>query len=109
MHTTTIGSMISAHPPIGVMAALMNRSFQTLNYSPPRFSQPFQTYYGCYTNVDATKEFSYLQGESYMSELKKTQGELKQTREGQNEIMELMHKIRGRYTVQGVMPMKIKT
>ena len=88
--------MISAHAPMGVIAALIYRSFQTLNHPPPRFPQPIQTYYGGCPNVDATKELSYLQGESYMSELKKTQDELKQAMEGQNETMELMHEIRGR-------------
>ena len=42
-----------------------------------------------------------------MSELNKTQDELNWAREGQNEIMELLHEFRGRYTVQGVMPMKV--
>ena len=44
-----------------------------------------------------------------MSELKKTQDELKWVKEGQNEIIELMHEIRGRDTVQDVVPMKLKT
>ena len=77
-----------------VSPALMNRSFQTLNFPPPEFLQSIQTYYSGYPNVYATKELSYLQGESYMSEQKKTQNELKWAREGQNEIMELMHEIR---------------
>ena len=101
--------MISAHVPMGVMAALMKRSFQTLYHPLPGFSQPIQTHYSSYPNVDATKELSYLQGESYMSELKKTQDEFNWAKQDQTEIMELMHEIIGRDTVQGIMPMKLKT